>query len=151
MIFHFPNLLFGHPLDTLFVATIRAFVTARVAMISRSTSSRTLYLYHVSNLKFLSKAIEKVAATRLTDYLRDNDLPYLLIELFYIGMPVVRTDGRSGGRAVYGHVITKFSRMCSLPYFFTRGAPLRALRARELRYEFYFRVQKQYFTNERSE
>ena len=74
MIFHFPNLLFGHPLDTLFVATIRAFVTARVAMISRSTSSRTLYLYHVSNLKFLSKAIEKVAATRLTDYLRDNDL-----------------------------------------------------------------------------
>ena len=30
--------------------------------------------------------------------------PYLLIEFFYIGMPVVRTDGRS----VYGHVITKF-------------------------------------------
>ena len=30
-----------------------------------------------------------------------------LIELFYIGMPVVRTDGRS----VYGHVITKFSGM----------------------------------------
>ena len=28
-----------------------------------------------------------------------------LIELFYIGMPVVRTDGRS----VYGHVITKFT------------------------------------------
>ena len=25
-------------------------------------------------------------------------LPYLLIELFYIGMPVVRTDGRAGGR-----------------------------------------------------
>ena len=25
-------------------------------------------------------------------------LPYLLIELFYIGMPVVRTDGLSGGR-----------------------------------------------------
>ena len=38
-------------------------------------------------------------------------LPYLLIELFYIGMPVVRTDGRS----VYGHVITKFSRMGRLP------------------------------------
>ena len=30
-------------------------------------------------------------------------LPYLLIELFYIGMPVVRTD-----RWTYGHVITKF-------------------------------------------
>ena len=32
-------------------------------------------------------------------------LPYLLIELFYIGVPVVRTDGRAGGRSVYGHVI----------------------------------------------
>ena len=27
-------------------------------------------------------------------------LPYLLIELFYIGMSVVRTDGRSSGRSV---------------------------------------------------
>ena len=60
-------------------------------------------------------------------------LPYLLIELFYIGMPVVRTNGRVGGRSVYVHVITKFSRMGSLPHFFTHGAPLRALRARELR------------------
>ena len=56
-----------------------------------------------------------------------------MIELFYIGMPVVRTDGRAGGQSVYGHVITKFSRMGSLPHFFTHGAPLRALRARELR------------------
>ena len=45
--------------------------------------------------------------------------PYLLIELFYIGMPVVRTDGRS----VYGHVITKFSRMGRLPTFLSYGAP----------------------------
>ena len=59
-------------------------------------------------------------------------LTYTLIQLFYIGMPVVRTDGRAGGRAVYGHVITKFSRMGSLPHFFTHGAPLRALRTREL-------------------
>ena len=43
-------------------------------------------------------------------------------------MPVVRTDGR----AVYGHVITKFSLMGSLPHFFTHGA---ALRAREQRYK----------------
>ena len=57
-------------------------------------------------------------------------LLYLLIELFYIGMSVVRTDGRAGGRSVYGHVITKFSRMGSLPHFFTHGAPLRASRAR---------------------
>ena len=47
-------------------------------------------------------------------------LPYLLIELFYIGMPVVRTESRS----VYGHVITKL---------LTHGALLRALRAPELR------------------
>ena len=53
--------------------------------------------------------------------------PYLLIELFYIGMPVVRTDGRS----VYGHVITKFSGMGRLPHFLSYGAlPTRALRAR---------------------
>ena len=57
-------------------------------------------------------------------------LSYLLIELFDIGMPVVRTDGRSVGRSVSGHVITKFSRMGSLPHFFTHSAPLRA---RELR------------------
>ena len=58
-------------------------------------------------------------------------LPYLFIELFYIGMPVVRTDGRS----VYDHVITKFSWMGSLPNFLTHGAPLRAIRAREHRYD----------------
>ena len=34
---------------------------------------------------------------------------------------------------MYGHVTTKFSRMGGLPLFFTNGAPLRALRARELR------------------
>ena len=35
---------------------------------------------------------------------------------------------------MYGHVITKFSRMVSLPHFLTNGAQLRALRARELRH-----------------
>ena len=49
---------------------------------------------------------------------------------FCVGMPVVRTDGRAGGRSAYGHVITKFSRMGSLPHFVTHGAPLRASRAR---------------------
>ena len=34
------------------------------------------------------------------------------------------------------YVITKFSGMDSLPNFVTHGAPLRALRARELRYNF---------------
>ena len=50
-------------------------------------------------------------------------------------MYVVRTDGRSGGRSVYGHVITKFSWMGRLLYFFTHGALLGALRAQELRYQ----------------
>ena len=51
---------------------------------------------------------------------RQNNLefPYLLIELLYIGMPLVRTDGRS----VYDHVITKFSRMDM--GLRVRGAPL---------------------------
>ena len=61
-------------------------------------------------------------------------LPYLMIELFYIGMPLVRMGGRAGGRSVNGDVITKFSRMGSLPHFLTDGAPLRALCARDLRY-----------------
>ena len=39
------------------------------------------------------------------------------------------------GQSVYGHVITKFSRIGSLPQFVTYGAPLRVLRARELRYD----------------
>ena len=51
-------------------------------------------------------------------------LPHLLIQLFNIGMPVVWTDGRSLARSVYGHVITKFSRMGRLPHFFSYGAPL---------------------------
>ena len=50
-------------------------------------------------------------------------LPYLLIELFYIGMSVVRRDGRSLARSVYGHVITKLSRMGRLPHFLSYGAP----------------------------
>ena len=35
---------------------------------------------------------------------------------------------------MYGHVTTKFSRMGSLPHFLTHGDTLRAVRARELRY-----------------
>ena len=50
---------------------------------------------------------------------------YLLIELLYIGMSVVRTDRRA-----YGHVITRISRLDRLPNFLRYGAPLaRALHA----------------------
>ena len=44
--------------------------------------------------------------------------------------------GGTVGRSVYSHVITKFSRMGSLPHFLTHGAPLRVLRARELRCQY---------------
>ena len=54
-------------------------------------------------------------------------LPYLLIELFYIGIPVVHglTHGRSRAHSVYGHVITKFSRMGGLLHLLSCGAPLK--------------------------
>ena len=60
----------------------------------------------------------------------------MLIELFYIGMPVVRTDGRAGGQ-VYGHVTTKISRMHRLPNFFTHGAPLRARESSAIKRVYY--------------
>ena len=48
----------------------------------------------------------------------------------YLESPYGRTDGRK-----YGDVITKFSRMDSLPNIITHGAPLRVLPARRLRYK----------------
>ena len=39
-------------------------------------------------------------------------------------------DGRSGGRSVYCHVITKFSQVGCLPHFVTHGAPLHASHGR---------------------
>ena len=42
-----------------------------------------------------------------------------------IGMPVVRTDGRSVGRSL-GHVITKFSRMGRFIYPWCSAGALRA-------------------------
>ena len=47
---------------------------------------------------------------------------------------------RVGGRVGVRYVITKFSRMDSLPNFVTHGAPLRALCARELRYNMLIKV-----------
>ena len=44
----------------------------------------------------------------------------MLIELFYIGMPVVRTDGRSVGRA---GVRSRGYQMHRLPNFLTHGSP----------------------------
>ena len=46
-----------------------------------------------------------------------TSVAYMLIELFYIGMPPVRTDSRAVGRSVYGHVITTYS----YPWFGNSG------------------------------
>ena len=86
-------------------------------------------------LFFLSKSLSGHAISFQIKPWAAFGLPYLLIELFYIGMPVVRTDGRASGRSVYGHVITKFSWVVSLPPFFTHGALLRAHRMQELHYD----------------
>ena len=62
-------------------------------------------------------------------------LPYLSIEIFYIGMPVVWTDGRSLARSVYSHVITKFSGMGRLLHLLSYRAPPTCGASRvELRY-----------------
>ena len=73
------------------------------------------------NITSDNKDTETISAFRFRLYLVAFGLPYLLVELFYIGIPVVRTDGRA-----YDHVITKISRMGRLPNFLTHGAPLRA-------------------------
>ena len=67
---------------------------------------------------FLSKSPGGHAISRQKHF----ELPvvsYLLIKLFYIGMPVVRTEGQ-----LYRHVITKISPMDGLPNFLLYGAPL---------------------------
>ena len=72
-------------------------------------------------LFFLSKSpVRHVISFQIKPWVAFG-LPYLLIELFYIGMPVVQTDVRK--RSVYGHVIAKFSRMGRLPHFLKYGAP----------------------------
>ena len=65
-------------------------------------------------------------------------LPYLLIELFYIGIPVLRMDGFS----VYGHVITKFSRMGRLLHFLTHGAPLARFASESSAIKVYIKILK---------
>ena len=71
-------------------------------------------------------------------------------------MPVVRTDGLLGGRAVYGHVITIISRIGRLLHFLTHGAHLERF-AREssavmaLDYRRLIRPGKNYFSYVTSE
>ena len=92
------------------------------------THSSSFSVIHVSlNIKY---NVEKDTTLLLFFFFLKVRACDFFSKLFYIGMPVVRTDGRAVGRSEYGHVITKFSRIGSLPHFFTLGAPL-ASRARE--------------------
>ena len=50
--------------------------------------------------------------------------PHHRLPKLFVGVPVVRADGRSVGQSMYGHVIAKFSRMGSSPHFLTHGASL---------------------------
>ena len=124
-----PPLIFTSP-----AASISHFLTAAMFFSLRNSSplfsitcSRSFSVIHVSvnitnnaekdkTLLLLFFFFLKVRAAMLKPWV-EIGLPYLLIELFYIGMPVVRTDGRSLARSVYGHVITKFFRMARLPHF----------------------------------
>ena len=57
-------------------------------------------------------------------------LLYLSTEIFYIGMPVMRTDGRSVGvRSRDYQIFLDGYFTITLPHFLTHGAPLRASRA----------------------
>ena len=101
-------------------ANISHFLTVAMKFSCYSSNEIRLPSYfsviHVSvNIK---KSVEKGTTLLLLFFLskspgghaiffRCRGLPYLLIELFWISMPVVRTDAR----LVHGHVITKFSGM----------------------------------------
>ena len=71
-----------------------------------------------------------------------NSCQFFLIRMAYIADRVVSIRARSNVtfdirlhkvyvQAGVRYVMTKFSRMGSLPHFITQGAPLRPLRARE--------------------
>ena len=70
--------------------------------VEKDTTLLLFFLFKSPGRHAISFQIKPCAAFRL---------PYLLIELFYIGMPVVRTDSWAVDWSVYGHVITKFSWM----------------------------------------
>ena len=59
-------------------------------------------------------------------------LPYLLIELFYIGMSVARTDGRSLARSVYGHSDYQIDYYISLAMGLKRRACSSAINLRDI-------------------
>ena len=107
--------LFQRRSSTLFVIT-RSSSLLRVSVdIKNNVEKESTLLFC-----FLSKSPVGHKISR-QKHLELSVVSYLLTGLFYIGMPVVRTDGRSVGRA-YGHAITKISRMdgWAIPHLFER-------------------------------
>ena len=67
-----------------------------------NTDTETIFAFRF-RLYWLFSALQDAggyAISRQNNLIVAFGLPYLLIELFYIGMPVVRTDSWAGGRAV---------------------------------------------------
>ena len=133
-IFHCRSFLPCWPLAFLIVSQplwiFMFFFLQNSSLLFSVTRSSSFSVIHVSvNIKnnvekdttlllfFLSKSLSGHAISFQIKPWAAFGLPYLLIELFYIGMPVVWTDSRLVGRLVYGHAITKFSRMGGLPLF----------------------------------
>ena len=86
-------------------------------------STKHLVSWHILICQSFLKAFETIGDKTLKGRIR-----------FYLPLP--GKSVRSYVRWTYGDVITKFSRIDSLPNFITRGGPLRALRARRLRYQY---------------
>ena len=77
------------------------------------------FVTHLFLYECVTNEPQRTSAGRLT-------FGCLFIDLFYIGIPVMRTNGWT-----HGHVITKISRMGRLPHFLRHGATLeRVSRAR---------------------
>ena len=86
--------------------------------------------FTVLNLTFGTQDFTDPGLLKIQRTLNGLSLWFCIIELFYIGMPVVLTDGRPIGQT-YGHVISKISRIDRLPHFIRYGVTLsRVSRAR---------------------
>ena len=120
MVFFLQN---SSPLVSITRSSSFSFIHVSVNIKNNAKKDTTLLLFFLSKIPgghVISFQIKPWVAFRLpVGWL----LGYLLIELFYIGMPVVRTVARSLALSVYRHVITKFSRMGRLPHFLSYGAP----------------------------
>ena len=82
------------PLLSITRSSSLSLIQVRVNIKNNAEKDTTLLLFFLSN-----SPSRHVISFQIKPWVAFGS-PYLLIELFYIGRPVVRTDGRSGGRSV---------------------------------------------------